>query len=158
MKKNCILWMFAMLMLAVGMSSCSSDNDEIESFDDNPSEDIYSNDSINSVIGTWQLLNYSGGFSGQNVDVNPGEITLTFTKDGIVKVLNKGKETFLFPTGTFNYYFRTIDRSIFTGEKDTALYIDGGNIHLLHFTYGEGMLYLAEECFDGFCYALRKIG
>ena len=27
MKKSCILWMFAMLMLAVGMSSCSSDDE-----------------------------------------------------------------------------------------------------------------------------------
>ena len=50
MKKNRILWMFAMLMLAVGMSSCSSDNDEIESFDDNPSEDIYSNALLSTKI------------------------------------------------------------------------------------------------------------
>ena len=28
MKKSCILWMFAMLMLAVGMSSCSSKDEE----------------------------------------------------------------------------------------------------------------------------------
>ena len=28
MKKNCVLWMFAMLMLAVGMSSCSSDDED----------------------------------------------------------------------------------------------------------------------------------
>ncbi len=30
MKRNCILWMFAMLMLAVGMSSCSSDDGQVE--------------------------------------------------------------------------------------------------------------------------------
>ena len=29
MKKSCILWMFALLMLAVGMSSCSSDDDNV---------------------------------------------------------------------------------------------------------------------------------
>ena len=28
MKKNCISWMFAVLMLAIGMSSCSSDDEE----------------------------------------------------------------------------------------------------------------------------------
>ena len=27
MKKNCISWMFAVLMLAIGMSSCSKDDD-----------------------------------------------------------------------------------------------------------------------------------
>ena len=33
MKKSCILWMFAVLMLAVGMSSCSDDDNEIETVD-----------------------------------------------------------------------------------------------------------------------------
>ena len=29
MKKSCILWMFAVLMLVVGMTSCSSDDDNV---------------------------------------------------------------------------------------------------------------------------------
>ena len=58
MKKNYLLWMSVVLMMVVGMSSCSKD-DEIESFDDNHSEGVISNESI---IGTWQLLNYNGGF------------------------------------------------------------------------------------------------
>ena len=35
MKKSCILWMFALLMLVIGMSSCSND----DSFVVNPNED-----------------------------------------------------------------------------------------------------------------------
>jgi len=154
MKKNYLLWMSVVLMMVVGMSSCSKD-DEIESFDDNHSEGVISNESI---IGTWQLLNYNGGFSGKSVDVNPGEITFTFTKDGMVNIINKGGEHVPFPTGTFNYSFVTNDRSIFTGEKETALFIDGGICQHFHFAYSEGILYLAEEMYDGYCYALKKIG
>ena len=40
MKKNNVLWVCALLMLAFGMSSCSSDDD-----DDNP------------IVGTWELKN-----------------------------------------------------------------------------------------------------
>ena len=146
MKKNSILWMFAVLTIL--LAGCSSD-DEIEPFDDKSSE---------SIIGTWQLLNYNGGFSGKSVDINLGEITFTFTKDGKVNIINKGEEHFPFPTGSFNYSFVTNDRSIFTGEKETALFIDGGICQYFHFTYSEGILYLAEEMYDGYCYALRKIG
>ena len=148
MKKNFLLWIGIMLMMAVGMSSCSSD-DEIEPFGDKSGE---------SIIGTWQLLNYSGGFTGRSVDINSGEITFTFTKDGKVNIINKGEEHFPFPTGSFNYSFVTNDRSIFTGEKETALFIDRGICQYLHFTYCEGILYLSEEMYDGYCYALRKIG
>ena len=131
------------------LAGCSSD-DKIESFEDNFSEGVIS---AESIIGTWQLMNYSGGFSGESVDVNPGEITFTFTKNGKVNVINKGGEHFPFPTGTFNYAFVTNDCSIFTGEKETALFIDGGIRKHFHFTYSEGILYLAEEMFDGYCYA-----
>lgn len=154
MKKNYLLWMSVVLMMVVGMSSCSKD-DEIESFDDNYSKGVISNESI---IGTWQLLNFNGGFSGKSVDVNPGEITFTFTKEGKVYIINKGGEHIPFPTGTFNYSFVTIDRSIFTGEKETALFIDEGRCQYFHFVYSEGILYLSEEMYDGYCYALKKTG
>ena len=144
-KKLVMMMCFLLMIISAG---CSSD-DEIEPFDDNPSE---------SIIGTWQLLNYNGGFSGKSVDINFGEITFTFTKDGKVNIINKGEEHFPFPTGSFSYSFVTNDRSIFTGEKETALFIDRGICQYLHFTYSEGILYLSEEMYDGYCYALRKIG
>ena len=40
MKKNCVLWIFALLMLAFGMSSCSSDDDSSPAADDSsPAEE-----------------------------------------------------------------------------------------------------------------------
>ena len=44
MKKNCISWMFAVLMLVVGMSSCSKDDDIGN--DDIGNVDIVNNDSV----------------------------------------------------------------------------------------------------------------
>ena len=151
MKKNFLLWMGVVLIMVIGMSSCSSD-DGIESFDHNVSEGVISSENI---IGTWQLLKYSGGLFGRSVDINPGEITFTFTKDGKVNIINKRREQYPFATCTCNYSFVTNDRSIFTGEKETALSIGGG---IFHYTYSEGMLCLAEEMYDGYCYALKKIG
>ena len=48
MKKSCILWMFAMLMLAVGMSSCSkSDSEEIAN-EEPVNEEVTNNDLLSN--------------------------------------------------------------------------------------------------------------
>ena len=50
MKKNNVLWICVVLMMAFGMSSCSSDDD-----DDNP------------IVGTWELKTL--GFPGVDIEI-----------------------------------------------------------------------------------------
>lgn len=51
MRKNFLLWMGVALMMAIGMSSCSSDDDDysyVQEFGDNNNKENF--------IGTWHLL------------------------------------------------------------------------------------------------------
>ena len=50
MKKNSVLWICVVLMMAFGISSCSSDDD-----DDNP------------IVGTWELKTL--GFPGVDIEI-----------------------------------------------------------------------------------------
>ena len=58
MKKNCVLWIFALLMLAVGMSSCSSYDDSSPAAEDSsPAAEDSAPATEKSVVGYWQLEN-----------------------------------------------------------------------------------------------------
>ena len=140
MKRNGLLWLCAVLMLVVGMSSCSSD------------DDIYRKD----MIGTWQLVHSYGGWSPR-VDYDPGEVTFTFTADGEVKIVNKRNGYSPFPTGIYDYSFVKIERSIFTGEPETVLLIDCFPDRHYSFNYEDGLLYLSLQAYDGDGYALKKV-
>ena len=90
-----------MLMLSVGMTGCSNDDDSIdfESLDDNHK----------NIIGEWQLLYYEGGYENY-MQLDPGEVTLTFT-DEAVKVkgyMDNENVHYSFPvrSGNFKYYFK----------------------------------------------------
>ena len=65
MKKSLILWICAAIMLVVGMSSCSSDD----------------NNRYNELVGTWYLVGYNDGWGGIE-EYNEGEITVTFNRNG----------------------------------------------------------------------------
>ena len=65
MKKNNVLWIFAVLMMAFGMSSCSSDDDT--SF---------------SLWGTWSVVGYGNDQDFHTGDNIVNTTKLTFYSDG----------------------------------------------------------------------------
>ena len=149
MKKNFLLWMFAMLMLVVGMSSCSSDDDDynyVQEFGDNNNKENF--------IGTWHLLHYSTGW-GIKEDYEAGEVTVTFTKNGEMQVINKRDDQHPFSTGNMAYYFVDIEKSIFTGEPRTC--ISFGYFFTYSYTFDKGFLYLSQEAYDGDGYTFQKL-
>ena len=61
MRKNFLLWMFTILMLVIGMSSCSSDDDDynyVQEFGDNNNVTMVSgyNETITICSGTSMTL------------------------------------------------------------------------------------------------------
>ena len=75
MKKQSIF--ITLMLLAVMMLAGCNDMGVI----DEPVENTKK-----SMVGVWQLLNYNGGFTGQSVDIEPGDVTITFAEDGEMKV------------------------------------------------------------------------
>ena len=151
MKKSFIFWMGVALMLAVSMSGCSSDDDSVGGFGNNDKENF---------IGTWHLLSSMGGWSPK-VEYSPGEITVTFTRNGEMKVINNRESQHPFPTATYKYSFVDIENSICSGKPETVLSIDNGapfaNLYSFNFDKEQGMLYLSQEAFDGMGYSLKKL-
>ena len=142
MKKSILLWMSAMLMLSVGMMSCSED----EALDENHK----------NIIGEWQLLNYRGGFSPINVDLEPGEVMVTFTKDGVVRVNGKeGNYGFPLLTGTYNYSFE--EKTPYKAKESTTVLVISSSINDYYFHFEDGMLLLSDGVYDGFEYKFKKV-
>ena len=147
MMKNKVLWICALLMI-IGISSCSNDDGVVSSDNDGK-----------NIIGTWLLVSSSGGWAPE-VEYEPGEITLTFTGDGKVKVDNRREGYYPFTPGIYNYSFEQIERSIFSGEPETVLLIEGSSSlsNYYSLTYEKDLLHLSEQAYDGMCYTLKKIG
>ena len=149
MKKSFLLWMIAMLMLSVGMTGCSSDDDGIdfESLDDNHK----------NIIGEWQLVNYYSTWV-LTTDVEPGEVTLTFNKNGVVRINNNdNKYAFFHPTGSYEYYFKEVMPD-YAKEPRTILVIDSNFlISDYGFYYDNDLLILSDRAYDGFNYRLKKV-
>lgn len=142
MKKKSLLWLSAFLLMLAG---CSSD-DYVQEFGSNDKENF---------IGTWHMKSYSSGWGGTQ-EYDAGEITVTFTKKGKVKVVNKREDQSPIPTNTYSYTFVDIERSIFTGEPRTCI-----SISFVHspfsYSFDKGFLYLSQEAYDGFDYSLQKV-
>jgi hypothetical protein len=149
MRKNFLLWMGVVLMMVVGMSSCSSDDDDynyVQEFGDNNNKENF--------IGTWHLLHYYTGW-GIKEDYEAGEVTVTFTKNGDMQVINKRDDQHPFSTGNMAYYFVDIEKSIFTGEPRTC--ISFGYFFTYSYTFDKGFLYLSQEAYDGDGYTFQKL-
>lgn len=151
MKKSYLL--LGMLMLTIGLGSCSSDDDDYV--------DVLSDSNIQKdIVGTWHLVFYGNGW-GSKEEYNPGEVTITFTKDGEMKVISHRKENnpFPFQTGTYQYTFVEYEHSIFSEGLTTSLVIGTGSYldGYYHYSFEEGMLYLSLEAFDGPRFTLRKL-
>ena len=153
MKKNFLLWMGVVLMMVIGMSSCSSDDDDynyVQEFGDNNNKENF--------IGTWHLLHYYTGW-GIKEDYEAGEVTVTFTKNGEMQVINKRDDQHPFSTGNMAYYFVDIEKSIFTGEPRACMSFGFCTAYLspYSFTFDKGFLYLSQEAYDGDGYTFQKL-
>ena len=149
MNKSFLLWMGVVLMMVIGMSSCSSDDDDynyVQEFGDNNNKENF--------IGTWHLLHYYTGW-GIKEDYEAGEVTVTFTKNGEMQVINKRDDQHPFSTGNMAYYFVDIEKSIFTGEPRTC--ISFSYIFTYSYTFDKGFLYLSQEAYDGDGYTFQKL-
>lgn len=161
-----ILSVVTALFLGAIFVGCSNENDPI--IEDNPvpvevvednNESSNKNDSIfidENLLGSWQLLNYSGGIAGTTYTVEAGKIIVIFTKDGNIQVSNE--ENLHVPTfSTSMNTFSCVDvkQSMFTGQVAKGLLI--GHHELYEYSILDGKLDLAESAYDGFCFILEKI-
>ena len=90
MKKSFLLWMGVALMMAIGMSSCSSDDDDysyVQEFGDNNNKENF--------IGTWHLLHYYTGW-GIKEDYEAGRLLLHSPKTETCKLSIKEMTSILF--------------------------------------------------------------
>ena len=147
MKKN-LLWMTMFLLILVGLCNCSKDDDYSYVMD------FSNNNDKENLIGTWHILQYYSGWGGSE-EYEAGEITVTFTKNGEMKVVNKREDQRPFPTGTWRYSFVDIEKSIFTGESRTC--ISFGYFFIYSYTFDKGFLYLSQEAYDGDGYTFQKL-
>ena len=156
MKKIGLLWMSALLLMIVGLSSCSSDDQE-SVYESNPT----------ILNGTWDMVRASYGFSGVE-EYQSGEITVTFDEARkTMNVENKKKINFL-ASGSYPYKTTTEIKQIYT-YPESAWEVQKLIIHYydetfgdleVKYTYGfhDGMLYLdGGVASDGPGYWFKKL-
>lgn len=94
--------MSLLLLTLTGLSSCSEDED-----DNNVVE--------SGIIGTWYLVGASDGW-GHYKEYKEGEITITFTTNGEMQIVNKREDQQPLATGTRQYHFTDIEKSIYSSK------------------------------------------
>ena len=105
------LLLLPILLIAIGFSSCNSDDDNSLTGE--------------TLTGEWTLRSGNGTIAGRVDTFNDGEITWTFNEDHTVDVVNTVTDTQLLsgpPTGTYSY---TINNN--TGTPDCPKTISIGN-------------------------------
>ncbi|PZR24283.1 MAG: hypothetical protein DI539_01005 [Flavobacterium psychrophilum] len=101
-------------------------------------EDKYSDNTPAEMTGKWNLVNQSGGFAGQDLNFEPGDIIWTFdTESGKIAIVNEAdnENGMTVPTGTYNYYMlsnevspETCDKTLNLEEMDLGCVSITGNI------------------------------
>ena len=137
MKKSVYFWLCALVLTMAGLSGCSNDDDKFK-----------------DVVGTWYLVSYGNGWGGIKT-YDEGEITVTFTSDGVVRIVNTREDQQPLPTGTRNYSFKKIGQSIYTGESKPGITFDGNFVY--SYDVFEGRLYIPAEAYDGPGYGLKRV-
>ena len=135
MKQRISFLLTGILLLSMTIGSCSND-DEL-------------NDG--NIVGTWTLVERSGGFSGTTIDIEAGTVVVTFTNNGEMTVYDN--KHYFITSGTYNYYFTDIASSIFTGKPANVLVLKTKDGTILgHFSHSlqDNTLRLSQEAFDGF--------
>lgn len=130
--------MMMSVLLSLGMlCACSSDDDNFK-----------------DIFGTWYLVSYGNGWGGIRT-YDEGEITVTFTSDGVVRIVNTREDQLPLPTGTRTYSFKKIGKSIYTGESKPGITFDGNFVY--SYDVVEGMLHISAEAYDGPGYGLKRV-
>ena len=149
MKKTIIFWMCAAVLSVVGLTSCSdSDDDDVVLVKDY-------NNYKNAIVGTWYLASHSSGWGGRT-EYNIGEIMVTFTYKGEVKVINNRKDQSPIPTSTFTYSFKKRDNSIFRVIPSVVITFNNSSMEY-SIDFGQDVLYIFAEAYDGDGYVLKRI-
>lgn len=147
MKKFIFIMMSAMLIAS--SAGCSSDDDDYSYV-----QEFSNNNDKENLIGTWHILHYFNGW-GLKEDYEAGEVTVSFTRNGEMQVINKREDQLPFATGKSTYSFVDIEKSVFTGEPRTC--ISFGYFYTYSYTFDKGFLYLSQEAYDGDGYTFQKL-
>lgn len=139
MRKRAYLWISALLLLALGTSNCSSDDEEY---------------SGNQVLGTWDLMSYENGKRGVT-HYQEGTITVTFTLNGEMKVVNISPHQNPVPTGTFAYSFRPIDPQLNSGQSGDGIAID--SLGFYSYRVVDDRLELSAVATGGLGFSFKKV-
>ena len=140
MRTKVFLWMSLLIFGLTCISSCNEDED-----DNNVVE--------SGIIGTWYLVGASDGW-GHYKEYKEGEITITFTTNGKMQIVNKRGDQQPFATGTRQYHFTDIEESIYDHEPRPGI-----SWGFLPFSYvlRDGRLELDAEAYDAPGYSLKRI-
>jgi len=115
-----MIWMGALLISVVGMSSCSKDDeseldpklDTVLIIDSIPTDVIYENNPT-TLEGVWHMVSANYGFGGEKT-IQAGEIMVTFNEaEKTMKIENKGSYHFL-NSGNYPFKTTTEQRRIYT--------------------------------------------
>lgn len=105
MKKDKWIWMVAVLTLAVGISSCSGDDDSAPAAKDPTAEEPIAEDSVveESVVGYWQLV---GEFNGNQQKPLTDVTVAKFGGNGVLTYYENGRQT-----NRMTYWLEPIEES-----------------------------------------------
>ena len=144
MKKSFLLWMGAVLMLAVGMGSCSkSDSEDIAAYEDNPT----------TLDGTWHLVKVNFGERGiHNYEV--GDVIVCFYPNHTLQVETKEVNVFM-ATGTYSYKIIETQTNKYDGTVFTTINLGGRQCT---YWFEDGMMVLDfGMAYDAPGYYFKKI-
>ena len=143
MKKSYIIWMGAVLMLVISMSSCSSDDEDVAVYDDNPT----------TLDGTWYLVKANFGWGGIR-DYEAGDVTVCFYPNQTVQVETKEVKVFM-ATGTYSYKVIDTQTNKYDGTVFTTINLGGQQCT---YWFEDGMMVLDYGmAYDGPGYYFKKI-
>ena len=138
MRTKAFLLMSLLLLSLTCLSSCSNDDDD-------------NNAEKSEIIGTWYLVGASDGWGGYK-EYKEGEITITFTPNGDMLIKNKRKDQQPIPTGTRQYNFADIEKSIYSGKPRHGI---SWGFLTYGYVFKDGILELDAEAYDAPGYTLK---
>ena len=131
MKKSSFLWVFIMLMLAISMSSCSSDDEGNVVYVEEENvvyeeENVVYEDNPTTLEGTWHLVKAFFSFGGFH-EVLAGDVAVDFYPNHTMQVINKSdtqeKDLFISP-GVYSYEIVSNQTNKYDGTVYTTINLD----------------------------------
>ena len=132
MKKSSLLWISAMLMIVIGMSSCSSDDEgnvvyvEEGNVVYEEEENVVYEDNPTTLEGTWHLVKAFFSFGGFH-EVLAGDVAVDFYPNHTMQVINKSdtqeRDLFITP-GVYSYEIVSNQTNKYDGTVYTTINLD----------------------------------